>query len=109
MLPDHGSMINPAAHPDADCQIKSRHLQPKSKMHPSKASYFPKVKFGIIALLILRHIVELTKVGGDSINGWEADEQCGDRLQSKAFSYVWMSTATQLQGIARGVRLKLSE
>jgi hypothetical protein len=54
-------------------------LSTKSKMHPSKASCFPKVKFGTIALLILHHIVESTTVGRDSISGWEADEPFGDR------------------------------
>jgi hypothetical protein len=38
-------------------------LSTKSKRHPSNASYFPKVKFGTIALLILHHIVESTTVG----------------------------------------------
>jgi hypothetical protein len=47
----------------------------KFKTRPSKASYFPKVKFGTIALLILRHTVESTTVGCDNISGWEADER----------------------------------
>jgi hypothetical protein len=78
-------------------------------MHPSKASCFPKVKFGIIALLILHHIVESTTLGCDSINGWEADEPCGNRPQPEAFSYVRTSTATQLQGDSLRRQTQLSE
>jgi hypothetical protein len=79
-------------------------------MHPSKASF--SLKFGIIALialLILRQSVESTTVGFDSINGWEADKPCGNRLQRKAFFYVRMSTATQLQGDSLRRQTQLSE
>ena len=79
-------------------------------MHPSKASF--SLKFGIIALialLILRQSVESTTVGSDSINGWEADKPCGNRLQRKPFSYVRMSTATQLQGDSLRRQTQLSE
>jgi hypothetical protein len=54
---------------------RGRHYHLVHKIHPSNASYFPKVKFGTIALLILRHTVESTTVGCDSISGWEADER----------------------------------
>ena len=77
---------------------KQRQQNSAALSQPRIGSFFPKVEFGIIALLILRQSVESTTVGFDSINGWEADEPCGDGLQRKAFSYVRMSAAAELQG-----------